>query len=247
MKPCWIGFGGNLGDVPAHWQQVLNRLEHDPQFANLRISSLYRSVPMGADAGDAFWNAVAEVESSLAPFDVLRKLQQWEAELGRVRTVRWGPRALDLDLLAYGDQTVNTPELVVPHVGLWYRRFVLDPWVEISPEWKHPAYGLTVRQFQDRLLGPRQLWLRGDWPADWHAQVFRQAGQRFPDLSCDLVEKVEFPATGIVADFVVSDRQDHGTEPTLRFSPDDDLPTVCQHVVDVLTAAYEPPERVPAA
>jgi 2-amino-4-hydroxy-6-hydroxymethyldihydropteridine diphosphokinase len=101
-------------------------------------SSAYESAPWGPVDQPPFLNAVAELDTTLPPHDLLALLLATEAELGRVRDVRWGPRTCDLDLLLYGEQVVDTPDLQVPHPLLGARRFVLDPLLELAPEARLP-------------------------------------------------------------------------------------------------------------
>jgi 7,8-dihydro-6-hydroxymethylpterin-pyrophosphokinase len=106
---------------------------------------------MGPNAGQRFINAAACVETALPPYELLSLLQQIEVESGRTRTVRWGPRTLDLDLLCYGQQEMASDTLVIPHPGIWYRRFVLEPLSEIAAEWQHASLGMSVRDLRKRL------------------------------------------------------------------------------------------------
>ncbi len=112
-----------------------------------RVSSLFETVPLGGPAGQGmYFNAVAELETVLDPFELLRVLQQIEAQLGRVRTVRWGARTLDLDLLLYEDRIIETPDLKVPHPRLATRRFVLEPLSEIAPLAVEPVTKRTIAE-----------------------------------------------------------------------------------------------------
>ena len=106
---------------------------------------------MGTDAGGIFTNAAACLVTDLSPLKLLDLLQQIEEEFGRVRNLHWGPRPLDLDLLFYGRQVIHMPQLKVPHPGLWYRRFVLDPLVEIAADWKHPENAHSTAELRARL------------------------------------------------------------------------------------------------
>ena len=155
-----MALGGNLGNVPDTFARAESLLRASGHLTALRLSRCYRTAPMGADAGAAFHNAAAVFETSLAPLDLLDLLQSVEQCCSRVRTTHWGPRTLDLDLLLQGDLMVRIPpdssveaaRLVVPHPALWYRRFVLDPLVELIPEARHPVSGNTIRELRQRLL-----------------------------------------------------------------------------------------------
>ncbi|MCH2202375.1 MAG: 2-amino-4-hydroxy-6-hydroxymethyldihydropteridine diphosphokinase [Fuerstiella sp.] len=147
---CLIGLGGNTGPVEDTFVAAIQRLNCE----NCQITALsrnFRTAPMGPDAGGRFTNAAASLNTDLSPLKMLDLLQQVEDDFGRVHNIHWGSRPLDLDLLFYGRQVIHTPRLTVPHPGLWYRRFVLDPLVEIAADWKHPENGHSIAQLRTRL------------------------------------------------------------------------------------------------
>ena len=152
MFKCWIALGGNLGSVSETFREAAALLQGTPGLSVIRMSRFYTTSPVGVDAGREFLNAAAELQTSLSPLEVLSTLQAVETQLGRQRTVRWGPRTLDLDLLLYDQQTVSLPTLIVPHPHMWYRRFALDPLVEIAPDVLHCGHQLSVAELRDRLL-----------------------------------------------------------------------------------------------
>ena len=152
MPQYWIGLGGNQGDVPAAFREVVVRLAQLPGATGVACSPVYRTAPMGVQSGGTFWNAVAGSETSLSQFDLLDRLQTWEVEFGRVRTMHWGPRTLDLDVLFYNGHVQDDPRLTLPHPGAWYRRFVLDPLITVAPGFVHPLWRQTIRQLHKRLL-----------------------------------------------------------------------------------------------
>lgn len=163
MPLCWIGLGGNQGRVADTFVRALDRLAATPGVTPVAISRHYRTFPMGTAAGNAFFlNAVAGLNVSLPALELLDVLQDVERQCGRVRTIRWGPRTLDLDLLAYGDDLLDTPRLTVPHPDAWRRRFVLDPWTALAPTWVHPVWRLSLAELRDRLTSqPHYLSLFG--------------------------------------------------------------------------------------
>ena len=133
MPLAAIGIGSNVGDAAAHVRDAFERLAQAGRV--VARSSLYRSAPWGVTAQDPFVNAAALVDTALAPRALLAALKRIEAEAGRVATYRWGPRVLDLDILAYGDERVDEPDLVVPHARLRERAFALVPLAQIDPRW----------------------------------------------------------------------------------------------------------------
>lgn len=138
----YVGFGSNQGDSIDLLRRALTDLSRLPHSAVTAVSSLYRSKPMGPVAQPDFVNAVVALETTLAPLELLRALQDIEAAHGRVRTdLRWGPRTLDLDILVYDDVVMQSDELVVPHPGIADRSFVLIPLLEIAPDLAIPGIG----------------------------------------------------------------------------------------------------------
>ncbi len=133
-----VALGANLGDARATVSDAIAALDRLPRTRLLRASSLYRSAPWEASGPD-FINAVAAVETALDAHELLRALQALELQAGRERPYRNAPRTLDLDILLYGDDVIDTLELVVPHPRLRERAFVLLPLAEIAPALVTPA------------------------------------------------------------------------------------------------------------
>lgn len=146
-----IGLGGNIGDVRAAFARALGRLDAHPHVRVGEVSSLWRSAPWGLVEQDDFLNAVALVSTRLAPRDLLDLLLEQERDAGRKRIGRWGPRVLDLDLLWHGDRVISEPGLEVPHPRLAERSFVLEPAMEVCPEWRHPQTGEALADSRERL------------------------------------------------------------------------------------------------
>jgi len=143
---CYISLGGNVGDARRCLTRALDRLNRSSDVAVDQVSSFYVTEPVGRHAGGEFVNAVAVLSVRLEPLELLELLQRVERELGRQRSVRWGPRTVDLDLLFYGERLVRSDRLQVPHPRCWYRRFVLEPLVEIAPHARHPERQATAAQ-----------------------------------------------------------------------------------------------------
>lgn len=118
------------------------------------LSAFYDTQPVGPVEQDNFLNAALRIETSLSPHQLLCELQRIETGVfGRKRTVRWGPRKIDLDILLYGDLTVSGEELTIPHPRLHERRFVLVPLVEIAPDLVHPCSGQKLAEILEGLDG----------------------------------------------------------------------------------------------
>jgi 2-amino-4-hydroxy-6-hydroxymethyldihydropteridine diphosphokinase len=128
-----IGIGSNVGDAQAHVRRAFERLAE--LGAVVARSPLYRSAPWGVTDQDPFVNAAAILETALEPRPLLAELKRIEAEEGRVATFRWGPRVLDLDILAYGERRIDEPDLVIPHARLRERGFALVPLAAIDRRW----------------------------------------------------------------------------------------------------------------
>ena len=136
MASVLIALGGNVGDVGATFQKAVAHICGMAQAALIARSSDYATPPWGDEQQPRFINACIEIETSLDPHALLFVLHKIERKFGRDRTTerRWGPRTLDLDLIAYDDVSLQTPELTLPHPRLFERAFVLVPLVEIAPD-----------------------------------------------------------------------------------------------------------------
>ena len=140
---AFVGLGGNIGDVANTLMEATWAIEALPQTSVRSQSDLYRSPPWGRTDQEPFINAVVELQTRLAPMVLLDALIQIEEKFGRVRSAdeRWGPRTLDLDLLLFGEQTIQSPGLCIPHPFLHERGFVLVPLAQIAPNLDVPGQG----------------------------------------------------------------------------------------------------------
>ncbi|TMP43562.1 2-amino-4-hydroxy-6-hydroxymethyldihydropteridine diphosphokinase [Pseudoalteromonas citrea] len=135
MNTVYIGLGANLDDPIAQLHNAVDALRSLAQCQLITVSKFYASKPMGPQDQPDYVNAVAKLSTSLAPEALLDSLQKIELEQGRQRkSERWGPRTLDLDILLFANDIINTPRLVVPHYGLCQREFVVYPLLELEPE-----------------------------------------------------------------------------------------------------------------
>jgi 2-amino-4-hydroxy-6-hydroxymethyldihydropteridine diphosphokinase len=139
---AYLGLGSNLGDRQGHLQAAVAGLP--PAVRVLALSSIYTTPPWGYLDQPAFLNQVALVETDLEPKELLRYLKRIEGELGRRPTFRYGPRAIDLDILLFDDLVVHSRDLTLPHPGIPERAFVLVPLAELAPGLRHPQSGRTV-------------------------------------------------------------------------------------------------------
>ena len=147
---AYLGLGANLGDRPANLRRAITLLEESHECRVTARSSVYETKPVGVTDQPDFVNAVIEIETSLAPLDLLNLCKSIENEMGRVRTNKWGPRVIDVDILVYGDTTVREDDLVVPHAEMVGRAFVLVPLAEIAPD-VEVAPGVTAREAAARV------------------------------------------------------------------------------------------------
>ena len=148
---AFVGMGGNIGDAANTLMEAIWALEALPQTSVRSQSDLYRSPPWGRTDQAEFINAVVELQTRLAPSILLDSLIEIEERFGRVRNAdeRWGPRTLDLDLLLYGDQTIQVPGLCIPHPHLHERGFVLVPLAQIAPNLDVPGQGRVADLLAD--------------------------------------------------------------------------------------------------
>ena len=136
---AYLGVGTNLGDRMGNIRGALRKLADLPTMEVTHVSSVYETAPVGITDQPDFLNLVAAVRTSLTPPALLGALLNIENQMGRVRTERWGPRVIDLDLLLYGSERVSLPELTVPHPRLHERAFVVIPLAEIAPNLALPG------------------------------------------------------------------------------------------------------------
>jgi 2-amino-4-hydroxy-6-hydroxymethyldihydropteridine diphosphokinase len=148
---AYVGLGSNLGDREAMIRLALDGVARMPGTKLINASSLYDTEPAGEEEQPNFLNAVALVDTTLTARQLLWNLLLIEKRLGRVRTQRWGPRSIDLDLLLYGRLVVDEEDLQVPHPELTHRSFVLVPLLELDPLATHPVSGEPLIECLQRL------------------------------------------------------------------------------------------------
>lgn len=186
MVRAAIGLGSNLGDRAGHITRAAAALAQAGSL--VRVSSTYETAPIGGPKQDPYFNAVVVIDTELSPRQLLDRCLAIEADQGRVRRERWGPRTIDLDILLYGDEVVAEPDLTVPHPRMAERRFVLEPLLEAWPDASlpdgtklssvrggvddqqvrklasaAPAQLTSVAIFLLVALGALAIWWIGDW------------------------------------------------------------------------------------
>ncbi len=146
---CYIGLGSNQADPIGQVLKACEALGQVPRTRLARRSSLYRSAPLGPQDQPPYINAVAELDTELTPLELLDQLQRIELDQGRERKAeRWGPRTLDLDMLLFGEQVIDSPRLQVPHYHMQARAFVLYPLAELAADLALPD-GTRLSQLLD--------------------------------------------------------------------------------------------------
>ncbi|RBP77767.1 2-amino-4-hydroxy-6-hydroxymethyldihydropteridine diphosphokinase [Marinomonas rhizomae] len=134
MIHAYIGLGSNLKNPVAQLDRAIDTLKKHDDLKNLRVSSIYGSKPVGPQDQPDYINAVARLDTLLSPIELLDLLQSIEQSQRRVRERHWGPRTLDLDLLLYGQETIQLPRLTVPHPFMLERGFVIKPLSDLAPD-----------------------------------------------------------------------------------------------------------------
>jgi 2-amino-4-hydroxy-6-hydroxymethyldihydropteridine diphosphokinase len=140
VPSAYLGLGSNQGDRAGYLREAVRRLEA----SDLRVtaeSAVYESIPWGRSGQPTFLNQVISVETPLPPRALFERGQAVEAALGRIRAERWGPRTIDVDIVAYADVVSDDPRLTLPHPRAHQRAFVLAPWYDVDPQAQLPGHG----------------------------------------------------------------------------------------------------------
>ena len=135
---AFVGIGSNLGDREANLRSAIELLSAEDGIEVIAVSEIRETEPVGPVEQGPFLNGVVQVATALPAGELLERLLSVESRLGRVRTERWGPRTIDLDLLLYGSERVDEPGLTVPHPRLHERRFALEPLLDLDPDPGNP-------------------------------------------------------------------------------------------------------------
>jgi len=157
MTRLYILLGGNLGDKQKVFSDArASLLEQVGKITAL--SAIYETEPWGFESADYFWNQVLEISTALSPAEVLHQTQQIELQLGRIRkATQYDSRIIDIDILFFGDQIIESDNLSVPHPRIQERKFVLVPLCEIAPELMHPVFHKNIRQLLEECPDPLKV------------------------------------------------------------------------------------------
>ncbi|UQS86739.1 2-amino-4-hydroxy-6-hydroxymethyldihydropteridine diphosphokinase [Nicoliella spurrieriana] len=131
MTVAYLSLGSNLGDKLSELQQAVELLNADPQIEVTKVSDVYQTAPVGGVKQDDFYNLAAQIHTTLSAGLLLNVIHQIEQQLHRVRKIHWGPRTLDIDIITFGTEQIDTETLQIPHPEMNNRRFVLEPMMQI--------------------------------------------------------------------------------------------------------------------
>ena len=158
MNAVFLGLGSNKGDRFGYLRQAVDSLKRIPGVAVKAVSSVYETEPRGVEIQSDFLNAAALVESDVPAEELVGSLKMLERSLGRTASQRWGPREIDIDMLFYGGLVLDTALLIIPHPELHKRRFVLEPLLELAPDFMHPRLRASVSVLYSQC--PDKGWVR---------------------------------------------------------------------------------------
>lgn len=148
---AYLSLGSNMGDKEAYIAKGMEQLRRTTGCYVKKVSKLITTPPYGGVAQDEFLNGCLQLETLLTPYELLDRLHEIEADANRERLVHWGPRTLDLDILFYDNEIIVEEDLIIPHVDLHNRRFVLEPLSELAPYYVHPLKKKTIKELLDEL------------------------------------------------------------------------------------------------
>lgn len=148
---CFVALGSNMGDSKGYLDMAVKELNDSKWCKVIKVADYIVTKPYGGVEQDDFLNSALELETLLTPMELLDRLHEIEAMANRERIVRWGPRTLDLDILMYDDLVMENDDLILPHVEMHFRDFVLKPMVELAPNLRHPIYKKTMTELLNNL------------------------------------------------------------------------------------------------
>ena len=148
---AYLSIGSNMGDKEANLLEAVKMLEEDEETQVVRKSSFIQTEPVGYTEQDEFLNGALEIKTLRSPEELLELIGTVEQALGRERVIHWGPRTIDLDIIFYNDEIIQTERLTIPHIEMANRMFVLEPLCEIAPYMVHPVLQKTVLELKEYL------------------------------------------------------------------------------------------------
>lgn len=149
---AYVAVGTNMGDKELYIKNAIKALTENEFIKDVKTSKLIKTEPYGGVEQDDFLNGMIELKTVLTPYELLDLLHAIENDNGRVRTIHWGPRTLDLDIIFYEDYIIKTDNLIIPHIDMENRLFVLEPLMELCPQYLNPVNGKTVSAMYKELL-----------------------------------------------------------------------------------------------
>ena len=164
MTIVYLSLGSNKGDRVNYIHQAASLIANSENIKLVRASTLYESEPWGEKNQPWFVNAGLEVKTTLSPSEFLTKMQNIETKLGRVRdknTKKWSEREIDIDIIFWGNEIINEPDLKIPHPYAHRRAFVLVPFLELIPDFIHPVIKKSLIDIHSELEEPEDVWLYG--------------------------------------------------------------------------------------
>ena len=175
MNDVFVGIGGNVDSPLERAYAAISKLNQLSSTFVTAVSPIYTTSPVGLTDQPDFINLVVELQTALLPEHFFEELKRIEIALGRTRTIRWGPRVIDLDVLLFGDETINTDALVIPHPRMLERRFVLAPLLDLRPDCVMPKSGIRIADELDRLPAQGLITRTADAPdvSNWRATMLK--------------------------------------------------------------------------
>lgn len=149
---AYLSVGSNIGEKEQFLNNAVKKLDEDCNIKVTKVSKYIETEPYGNVEQDKFLNGCLELRTLLTPDELLKKVNEIEQEEGRIRTLHWGPRTLDIDILLYDNEVVYTDDLKIPHPDMHNRMFVLEPLCEIAPFVIHPVLGKSVMRLKEKLM-----------------------------------------------------------------------------------------------
>lgn len=147
----FIGIGSNLGNAKEKCKQGIIALDKKKEIDIIQCSPFYKTEPLGGPEQGWFINCVVEIKTLLSPENLLSYLKNLEIQMGRTKSIRWGPRTIDFDILFLNDKVIDMPDLKIPHPLSHKRLFVLEPMGEIAPDLIHPVFNKSIRDLKKEM------------------------------------------------------------------------------------------------